>query len=799
MNKPSTGRSFYPALHGALLLLVTLALFGPGLGEAGMWDPQETTVADSALGSHGGSLQSLAVGWSLRALGVSALAGRVPTFLGALVTLLLVFLWVRRSVDRSGALLSALVLMSMPMWVLQGRHLWGAGLSMALQVAMAWMLFASQRHDDSAVNRRSWAVVLGWWLGGWTAGALSLWCSGALLGPLPVAVAVWLTGLGTRTHRGGGWKPTAAALSALLTALTTVLLLFLVTRSVLLDREGYGHWVGGSPTGGEPPTFEMPLELVFHGTAPWVVLLPAALLTVLGAGRKKEEETGADTAHTGGMGTEGQRRTGARWLATFALLWLGGAFVATVIHSARYGQTPMLFAVPVALLVALWLREHRGAGEGLSAVVAIMLAGLVVRDFVLYPASALGALGDGVPELPQSFAPGRKWLVLMGTFMVALWLGLTDGAARWTPAHLWRLVRERWVTGDYTARVWLGLIAVALGAVTLSGGLGLALAGPLGMSAAARRAFVVLLALPLACVVAVLFHWGLRGLWSWLGPYRLWPALAVGVVFGLYTAHGYALATSVHLSPKRVYLAHQRYSAPGAPIHTLDMPRGHARYFTDRTTVTARDRKDLVSVLLAPRPAWAVIPEEHLSWLDHDVRKRTGRHLFAVPTGSAVLHLVSNRNTGFQDINPLARTVLSTPTTPTVQVNANFDGRVVLRGYDLDGADKGVVARGHDFRITWHWHVTKPLGADYRVFLHVDGSGGRINGDHDPVGGSYPTRYWETGDYILDSHTLEAGRQLRGGTYKLFVGFFSGNRRLTVVDGPKDGGNRVLAGKITIR
>ena len=36
---------------------------------------------------------------------------------------------------------------------------------------------------------------------------------------------------------------------------------------------------------------------------------------------------------------------------------------------------------------------------------------------------------------------------------------------------------------------------------------------------------------------------------------------------------------------------------------------------------------------------------------------------------------------------------------------------------------------------------------NWQLFVHTDGQGPRINGDHEGVGGRYPTRHWQTGDY----------------------------------------------------
>jgi len=138
---------------------------------------------------------------------------------------------------------------------------------------------------------------------------------------------------------------------------------------------------------------------------------------------------------------------------------------------------------------------------------------------------------------------------------------------------------------------------------------------------------------------------------------------------------------------------------------------------------------------------------------------------------------------------------------PKVQhtVGANFDDRIELVGYDLELPRGDAVGAGQRFEVTWYWRVLDKAPSGYEVFVHVDGHGLRLNGDHVPVGGRYPTKLWEKGDVIVDTQELMVPANYRIGDYVMHVGLFSGSKRLEVKSGPNDGDNRVQAGTLPVR
>jgi hypothetical protein len=128
-------------------------------------------------------------------------------------------------------------------------------------------------------------------------------------------------------------------------------------------------------------------------------------------------------------------------------------------------------------------------------------------------------------------------------------------------------------------------------------------------------------------------------------------------------------------------------------------------------------------------------------------------------------------------------------------VQVDFEGKVELLGYDLPAE----VDRSHEIKIRLYFKVNQPLGGSYKVFIHLDGQAARINGDHVPLEGSFPTQYWVPGFYITDEHSIIPDRATQqAGYYQIFMGFFSGDRRLKVVSGPQDGDNRVKLGSVHI-
>jgi uncharacterized membrane protein len=110
--------------------------------------------------------------------------------------------------------------------------------------------------------------------------------------------------------------------------------------------------------------------------------------------------------------------------------------------------------------------------------------------------------------------------------------------------------------------------------------------------------------------------------------------------------------------------------------------------------------------------------------------------------------------------------------TPSPQhpLDADFDGRIRLLGYDLTPDSQSPIPN-----LTLYWQAQTHLDTSYTVFAQLLDPAGRVRAQVDtvPQGGGYPTIWWLLGEVVADTLTLElppdAPRDL---TYRLIVGLY---------------------------
>ena len=122
-------------------------------------------------------------------------------------------------------------------------------------------------------------------------------------------------------------------------------------------------------------------------------------------------------------------------------------------------------------------------------------------------------------------------------------------------------------------------------------------------------------------------------------------------------------------------------------------------------------------------------------------------------------------------LGPLIR-VRASPTTaiPTPQHPLAVDLTDSLR---LLGYDAAVMLPHQQttVRLTLHWQVLAPLGADYKVSARLlDGEGHQIAQIDDvPVHNTYPTSRWKAGGTITDVYDLTVPPDTPSGQYRLLI------------------------------
>jgi len=110
---------------------------------------------------------------------------------------------------------------------------------------------------------------------------------------------------------------------------------------------------------------------------------------------------------------------------------------------------------------------------------------------------------------------------------------------------------------------------------------------------------------------------------------------------------------------------------------------------------------------------------------------------------------------------------LFTPPTVSLMLEAAFAEGIVLVGAD--------VQRGpNTLQVTLLWRASQTPSTDYLVFVQVLGAEGRplAQSDAPPQAGRRPTRGWQAGEYILDSHNLALDDVHYKDSQRLIVGLY---------------------------
>ena len=790
-------------------LAFAAALATLGLSGYGIWDPWELDIAEVArkwaAGEHAVTRGSPFGPWlsslAFDALGVRERTGRLPIALSGLIAIALTYVLAARHAGKRAAPIAALALATTPFFLLNARLMLGAAPHVALQVWSAFALFeltqGDVRRGREVEGGRRFALRLAHAALACCASAAA---SGVLLGPLPVLIAASAASQLDSDRADVRLALTRATLLGVAGASAVG-----VWLAVRRDAPTYSHWLGGGAFGGATPSFEREVERIFHGFAPWSALFIPALGNLL---RHLDAPPGeAPNSTTSSVGRP-------RALALFVIVWLAASYAAATLYSSRYGATPVYAAPALAIAVGVLVADASESGRThwTIAIVGGLFALLLLRDFAMFPGTPVAAVPGRLPTVPEDgFDLRLGWALALVAFAasVVLTFGVGGGAARPNLTVVRGALREHWRM-SVGHRLWFVLAGIAaLGAVAF--GIATLVAGGRFSSLGARIGRGLLVGIVALPVVIWGLAWG-RYAVSRAARFRIAPLLLAGGAFGVFFAFVFVPQLSQHLSPREVFQTFDALRGPDETLGEHQTGDRAAAYYTDGEIETLSTIGAVVTHL-APEGGrtWAVFPRSVLSQADRQYRERTGEHLYLADTTNARVVLATSAPIeGRVNQNLLASTVVrELPRAPHHVLNAHFEERVELIGYDLELPAGDSVGPGQSFAITWYWRALPRIGGGYQIFLHIDGHGQRLNGDHVPVDGSYPVSNWRPGDIVVDRQELSVPANYPAGDYQMWIGFFAGSSRLALQDRPRcdsqrrvnciDDANRISAGLLPVR
>jgi hypothetical protein len=772
------------------IALFAILLVLPRLG-FGFWDPWELKIAEHARDMATSSslvdetvnkrfnaeppadLVLSAVG--MRMFGVGEVGGRLGNGLCAILAILAVYWAAAGLLRRRAAVLSALALGSLPIFVLESRQLTSdmpliAGLALALGGLgrYAWPALGVRRLGDFAVG--CVGLGLGLLSGGWLLGValpcLSLTAAllvGFGLRPRQEEAGLSLSAAGVGADVpadvgfGKGLFLLGARGRALLLAVAGLGILVLVLTLVGGNVAGkFSMLLGGIPRAGTPSTtFDYLVRQLGFGLFPWSALAVFALgrpLIRLG----------------GGSEADGDRLA---FVELYLLVFAAFGFALSSYFVLMTGEARFVALAPIALAIGAFLDE---ALDGLRAepVLGLLIATgtmVVARDFDIAPEELVSVHTLAKVHWPPALKLGLLFLGIGALFGAGIYTGLaTRGRA-------------------------LGKVALRdLGA-------------------------------------AGLWHRRIEKLVVEAGRYGIQVAVGAALVFALVVAQVVVPRLSKDMSFKPLIESFARFATHGERIGRYKVEAQGAGFYSRREMVDLASADRVAEFLRSPERVFALVSATELAPLDAALKSGHVSY-YVVDGASSRFLLVSNRlESGEKEENPLKKDVWMAPQLPKivssdpgqpesatkqpsidwpeqpapwkwrVPTHATFEDSIELVGADFPPT----IRRPGTIPLSLYFRVLKKPKPGFRIFVHFDAPGEpRLLGDHALLNGTFPTDYWLPGEYIRDTYDVDVPLMTTpAGRYTLLIGFWPGGegKRLKITAGPNDGADRTQVGFIEVK
>ncbi len=798
----------------------------------GIWEPWESNFAQvvEQMRSHGnwlqvqmpvasGSPQAIpnlsfaywpAVG-STALFGYNAFGLRLPGLLFALPAMLLLYSAARRFFGRIAAVCSMLVLLGLPLFVYPVRIAFAQSVSLSaltISCLSVILLFA----EPKAQKRFQWLAF-----GGFVVSSL---CSGltGFLTPLATAIVALLVrrhhtqeSLRDLFRRFGLWP---AVVAFLLIALG-------VWRACVHNLNHLGAlflWqdsLTGTLAAKNRPSFELAAHQLGFGLFPFSALLPFAFARLLSNNDPAE-------ATTDDQASDDDPKPCIQLFAPAIFTWLALAFLIPACFISYCHTTFFIGAPAAALAVGLYiasiLKNHSETGlrEPIWALCTVAALALIDSNLKHDPHLLADVLvGSRVEEFPGAL-PGFFIVRLLDMLLLAALLLYQAGADRaLRPVFTWLFYPIKQLAIGY--RCFMAVISLLLPIY-------ITVRPPRFIENLLQKDFWSGLLPPARKSILFVVIWVvsmiiLQIVWSWrvkkldgrregqisekLGRmlqtimtprFATVSLLAIAALIAFFQNSWITQQMTKQFSQRDIVEAYQRFAQKGEKLYKYSTLKDIGMYYT-------RDYPDIDPVqfkLLAQQPErfFALIPRSQLAQMHTEFKRVTERNLPVLHNENFRVILISNQlKPNEQDLNPINHALVNALPPKAQASHVVFDHKIELAGWKVTPA---APRPGTQAVVSLFWRVLEPVSGQWKVFIHLDAAGQRINGDHDPVEGLFPTSNWAKGDLIQDDHHLLINHSVSPDLFTLYAGLFQGSKRMPITEGSNDNDNRAKLGTVRV-
>lgn len=767
-------------------------------------------------------LEPMVTGASFGILGMNEFAARFGPGLWGVLILLLLYLYTRRTFGDRRANFALIVLITSPLFYLQGRFT-ASEMSMVLWteiVAFSTIELAGRRSVITAFLLIPVAMVMAYLAQGLT-GAL-------IVGLIPVTYAIIM---------GDTSKSTLGVSGITVLLFGGLVLLTFLPDSVVFRQFHFSAQTFAGGMRDYERTFDFALKEMGFGLFPWSALLPLSFGGVIARAF---------------LGHEERERV-------VILLWalVPLSVIMVVLRPFNHYLVPV--APAFAMVTAFYLDDPEADPQHhkLLAFFSLIFFVIMVKGLLTSPASLVSYLTTD-PQFakkqggPLSFPPdiqfGPHIKILLVLNILALfayggkalsWIksfaGYLDKGKRFRNLMLILVVLTLIDIGIFFALKWqvLTMPSTTTGVQKTAVVMGILLTGPDILSFYAVILFVIVLRYR-AVFARIIGH---ADRLAQLGKVILFMETRifmiafisiVALLLSFETLFAVVPALSRDLSQKHVL---ETYKASNLKMPGKLYKYGHfaASDEEDFNFYTAAlpnisSISSVVTKMSDPsKRTFVIVPKKAFSRVNYDFRKKNkNRFLPILDASSWRFVLLTNKLAkGETDHNWLKNAVFTRKKFDNlpglVREKINFENKIEFLGYWM--AEKAVT-RGTDVEIRMYFKCRHKLSRNWRIFMHVDkiGSSSRIHGEHFVLNlvkekestktcvGCFATNQWIPGDIVQDSYKVSIPIGSPSGAYNIWFGFYlpSGAKRLKVTNYDRkkvtnDGHNRLKIGILTVK